>query len=87
MEESNEKADLLRREIAKLEVKLEPFWGVETEELPVEQRTEQLRLLQQIESLHAKLLQSPEFVDNVLAIKDGRLITGADELHDQLELD
>ncbi|WLV24502.1 hypothetical protein QR721_12790 [Aciduricibacillus chroicocephali] len=87
MEQSNEQVELLRRKIAKLEVKLEPFWGVDTEELPIEQRVEQLKLIKQIEALHTKLLQLPEDTSDALAIKNGRIITGADDLHDQLELD
>lgn len=86
MNGSQGKNERLQREIVKLEVKLEPYWGVDTEELSEERMKKQLKLISEIERLHNELLQEQQEEElEAFAIKNGRLIEDAEGLHDRLE--
>lgn len=83
--EDNER---LKREISKLEVKLEPFWGVDTEELTEERMEQQLSLLKRIELCHAKILSNmDETVHSNLEVKNGRVVDDVCGEHNRIKRD
>jgi|GEM_PF-4506707 len=80
--DSSEENERLQREIAELEVKLEPFWGVDTEELTDERMQQQVELLKQIELRHAKILSNiGDVINSNLEVKNGRVVGDICSLH------